>query len=138
MIPPATTSTLTIEEAKLFYASKTHSGSTGVVSMRTDTIESAESGPSVIPDWNNAVLYFDEVKRQSVVEVTLLEDRLSRYLLNPENEVVDTALFLNRTQNDRLIIVKDSEGVTDYAIMKIAGTYHNTLTYGSLAANSYR
>lgn len=135
---PQAVPALTIEEAKQFFASKTPANPTGVVSMRTDSTETGPSGPSVVPDWENAVSYFDEAKQQSVVEAPLLQSNLSRHLINPGNAVVDTAAFLHSPQNNRLVIVRDTEGVTDYAIMKISGTHQYDLSNGAFASNTYQ
>lgn len=111
-------STLSVEEAKQFFASKIPLRPT---SLRDDSEES-ESKP-IEPAWEKAVSYYDEKKKQSVVEVGLFDGRFSRMLFNPDNTSVDTAAFFQTKQNNRLIIVKDSAGTVDYAIMKIDGAY---------------
>ena len=125
--------TLSIEEAKQFLASKIPLRST---SLRDDSEES-ESKP-IEPAWEKAISYYDEAKKQSVVEVALFDPRFSKILYNPDNIPVDTVDFLQTQQNNRLIIVKDSANVVDYAIMKIDGKYQNNLGAGMPDSNSYQ
>lgn len=128
--PPRNVPSLTIEEAKQLFQSK-------IPSTSISREDSTELEFSVVPDWDNAVSYFDQAKQQSVVEVPLLEGIFSRYLINPGNATVDTAAFFQSPQNVRLIVVRDSLGVTDYAIMKINGTYSYNNTPGAFLSNTY-
>lgn len=128
---PATPA-LSIEEARQFFSSKIPPRP---IALRDDSLET-ESKP-IEPNWAKAFSYYDEVKKQSVVEVALFDPRFSRILYNPDNTTVDTAVFSQNPQNNRLIIVKDSTGTIDYAIMKIDGAYSYNLGAGLINSSSY-
>lgn len=124
--------TLSIEEARQFFATKNVAKPT---SLRSDSLE-GDLKP-LEPNWEKAISYYDEAKKQSVVEVGLYDSRFSRVLYNPDNVTVDTSLFFQTPPNNKLLIIKDTAGIIDYAIMKIEGSYQYTIGPGLIDSNSY-
>jgi hypothetical protein len=134
---PRLTPTLDIKDARAFFESKIENKTSCCAEAREDSTEAIDEIP-VDVDWPLAVSYFDETKSQAVVEAPILLDGLSTSLINPSGHLVDTASFLQRRPNHRLVIVKDTLGNIDFAIMKIEGTYHYRSTREADHHNTYR
>jgi hypothetical protein len=125
---------LTIEAARTFFEKA--SGSNDL-----QTNSRGDSIPSAFPitlNWTGAQSYYDQMKRQWVVEVPISATKLSIGVPIFDQEPIDSNYTASHPFNQRLIIVRDSLGATGYAIMKIEGakSYQDTAT--QMALNSYR
>ncbi|MBK8643378.1 MAG: hypothetical protein IPN15_14555 [Saprospiraceae bacterium] len=84
--------------------SKEFSSST-LLMQRTDTL--IYDSYNKTPDWSNAVIYFDSNKKQTVIEVPILQNIQSAYYYEDQDNTSDTTFSSNQRS---LVIIQDSSG----------------------------
>ncbi|MBK9721919.1 MAG: hypothetical protein IPO78_09940 [Saprospiraceae bacterium] len=88
-----------------------------------------------IPDWSNAVIYFDNNKKQTVIEVPILQNIQSAYYYEDQDNTSDTTFSSNQRS---LVIIQDSSGFYFLAVCNIIPNENYVLTGGINSNNNYR
>jgi len=112
--------------------SKEFSSST-LLMQRTDTL--IYDSYNKTPDWSNAVIYFDNNKKQTVIEVPILQNIQSAYYYEDQDNTSDTTFSSNQRS---LVIIQDSSGYYFLAVCNIIPNENYVIEGGINSNNNYR
>lgn len=133
--------TIQLDEAKTLFnkwknQNRHSSINRNLLKYRTDSVYSASYSKE--PDWIRATVYFDEAKRQTVMEIPIVQDSIGEYYLSfgATSSTTDTTFSSN---NRSLVIIRDTFMDYQIAVCNIIPTEEYMINFSeNISINNYR
>ncbi|MBK9961086.1 MAG: hypothetical protein IPP06_07040 [Saprospiraceae bacterium] len=104
-----------------------------VLVQRTDS--SSLESYNKAPDWSKAIMYYDDQKMQTVIEVPILQNYQSAYYCEDQYSTTDTTFSPN---NRSLVIIQDTAGSYFLAVCNVIPNENFVKMGGINSNNNYR